>query len=63
MAIRFWFLGKSALFSNVSLSRCLNWIFGLLEVSKFGAKSLLKFCFRYEFFESDLSKISVFQIA
>ncbi|MGI9859706.1 hypothetical protein, partial [Vibrio vulnificus] len=45
------------------LSYCLNGVLGLREVRQFGAKSLWRFCFRFEFSESDLSKFSGFQIA
>ncbi|WP_391857726.1 hypothetical protein, partial [Vibrio cidicii] len=42
-------------------SGCLNRVFGLLEVSQFGAKSLWKFCFRFEFSENELSKFTGFK--
>ncbi|MBG0757463.1 hypothetical protein BOO21_19215 [Vibrio cidicii] len=35
--------------------------FGLLEVSQFGAKSLWKFCFRFEFSENEFSKFTGFK--
>ncbi|EPR4995089.1 hypothetical protein ACU6DI_004191, partial [Vibrio navarrensis] len=44
------------------LSSCRNGVLGLREVSKLGSKSLWKFCFRFEFSESDLSKFTGFKV-
>ncbi|MBE4609783.1 hypothetical protein, partial [Vibrio navarrensis] len=43
------------------LSDCLNGTLGLREVSKFGAKSLWQFCFRFEFSENEFSKFTGFK--
>ncbi|MBH9739340.1 hypothetical protein CJ419_06285 [Vibrio navarrensis] len=57
------FFGKSALFINARFELLPQLSFEAVRVSKFGANSLWQFCFRVEFFESDLSKFSGFQIA
>ncbi|EHA1127679.1 hypothetical protein FG475_21870 [Vibrio navarrensis] len=59
----FQFLGKSALFANASFEPLPQLSFWGREVSKFGAKSLWKFCFRFEFSENEFSKFSGFQSA
>ncbi|WP_320205783.1 hypothetical protein, partial [Vibrio cholerae] len=60
LAIRSGFSVNQHCLPTQVLSRCLNGVLGLREVSKLGAKSLWKFCFRFEFPESDLSKFSGF---
>ncbi|KYN90498.1 hypothetical protein ATY35_20950, partial [Vibrio cidicii] len=43
------------------LSSCLSGVLGLREVSKLGSKSLLQFCFRFEFSEDEFSKSTGFK--
>ncbi|MBG0757345.1 hypothetical protein BOO21_18615 [Vibrio cidicii] len=63
LAIRSGFSANQHCLPAQVLSSCLNGVLGLREVSKLGAKSLWKFCFRFEFGEHVLSKIIGFQIA
>ncbi|EPP4298138.1 hypothetical protein ACUP6R_003966, partial [Vibrio navarrensis] len=61
LAARFGFSANQHFLPARVLICCLNLALGLCEVSKFGAKSLWKFCFRFEFSENDLSRFAGFQ--